>query len=151
MTRRGLVGLIMVAPAMARQALTEGKWLTVALPGWNRNNRKYSEAALVSMKAGLVGRWIIKRVEGEGIPDEEGLLALAVGMVTDTRRGEDGSVDVKVKWLSDAAGVVEGVLAPAGIGIRYEEVKPGHYEITEYESQCLELTEWSGWEGATRV
>jgi hypothetical protein len=134
-------------PAMARQSLKEGRWLTVATAGWNRNKRRYSEAALASMAEGLTGKLIMKYEDC--FDSIEGDIGRSLGVVADTRRGLDGRVQVQVIWFAHEANV-EGVLTPSGIAHEYKETEDG-LEVLNYEPKSMELSEYSGFEGATTL
>jgi hypothetical protein len=111
---------------VSREALHGGDWITIAHPGVNKNQREYPEASLQAMLA-MKGRHVVSG----GLYVHEETLDNLRGIVTDTRRGSGGSVQVKVKWFAGKAPATAAYLTPSGTG-RLTDGK-----VTDYQPGCL--------------
>ncbi len=148
MNRRDLLKLgaaCAIAPDLITGESAE-QWITIAHPGWNRNQRWYGEAVLQSMRDQLRGLNIIRTEEAYGLADLAGIVTAA--------RIEAGSLQVQARWFGRALGIAGCFLTPSGTGRVTEPypVKfPGWHEVETISLDRLVLNKESAFQKADAV
>lgn len=145
MTRREMIaaaaGVVLLS---AEELRGQESWITIAEPGWNKNQRAYTEEALQAM---LEGARTAMVAEGDIWPEEYSL-SLVRGRVRSARRGSNGEVQVQIEWYKRPE--APGYITPTGLGT-FEEKAPGWNWIMNFKLTCLCYVPESAFHGATRV
>ena len=152
MTRRTLFAL----PAAALAATTFKKqsspritgWLTIAHGAWNKNNRAYSDAALRAMAAQCRGALVGHAKDHDGLSLDE-----IQGVAVESRIFSGDTVQVRVRWLSEADIPAGKLLSPWGVGTCTPHPdQPAFGTVKEdYRLEHLQVDGYSTFERAMRI